>query len=112
MNQLLRTYTQVLTLAEENYADTVNSESAIYRSILGMLQRLDPHSNFFDSKTYQQFREDQSGDFFGVGISVASIEGKPTVVATLPGTPAQRAGIRYGDVVQEIDGKSCHGQWN
>jgi carboxyl-terminal processing protease len=109
LNQLLKTYTQVLTLAEENYADSVNSESAIYRSILGMLQRLDPHSNFFDSKTYRQFREDQSGDFFGLGVSIASIEGRPTVVATLLGTPAHRAGIRYGDVVQEIDGKSTQG---
>jgi len=109
LNQLLKTYTQVLSLAEENYAESVNSESAIYRSILGMLQRLDPHSNFFDSKTYRQFREDQGGDFFGLGISIATIEGKPTVVATLPGTPAYRAGIRYGDVVQEIDGKPCQG---
>jgi carboxyl-terminal processing protease len=109
LNQLLKTYTQVLTLAEENYADSVNSESAIYRSILGMLQGLDPHSNFFDSKTYRQFREDQSGDFFGLGVSVASIEGRPTVVATLSGTPAHRAGIRYGDIVQEIDGKSTQG---
>ncbi|MFN8006598.1 MAG: S41 family peptidase [Terriglobia bacterium] len=109
LNQLLKTYTQVLTLAEENYADSVDPETSIYRSILGMLQRLDPHSNFFDSKTYQQFREDQSGDFFGIGISVASVDGKPTVIATLPGTPAQRAGIRYGDLIQEIDGKSSQG---
>jgi carboxyl-terminal processing protease len=109
LNQLLKTYTQALTLAEENYADSVNSESAIYRSILGMLQRLDPHSSFFDSKTYRQFREDQSGDFFGLGVSITSIEGRPTVVATLSGTPAQRAGIRYGDVVQEIDGRPTQG---
>lgn len=109
LNQLLKTYTQALTLAEENYADSVNSESAIYRSILGMLQRLDPHSSFFDSKTYRQFREDQSGDFFGLGVSITSIEGRPTVVATLSGTPAHRAGIRYGDVVQEIDGRPTQG---
>jgi carboxyl-terminal processing protease len=109
LNVLLKTYTQALTLAEENYADSVNSESAIYRSILGMLQRLDPHSSFFDSKTYREFREDQSGDFFGLGVSIISIQGRPTVVATLSGTPAHRAGIRYGDVVQEIDGRSTQG---
>lgn len=109
LSRLLKTYTEVLTLAEENYADSVNSESAIYRSILGMLQRLDPHSNFFDSKTYQQFREDQSGDFYGLGISYSMVEGKPVVMATLSSTPAHRSGMCYGDIILEIDGKSCQG---
>jgi carboxyl-terminal processing protease len=105
IGRLLKTYTQVLSLAEENYADAIDSEKTLYDSIRGMLQTLDPHSNFFDSKTYRQFLDDQRGNFYGLGISVANINGQPTVVSTLPGTPAQRVGIRSGDIIVKIDGR-------
>ena len=98
LDKLLKTYTQVLSLAEENYADPVNTEKSLYDSIRGMLQMLDPHSSFFDPKTYRLFRDDQRGNFFGLGISVANINGQPTVISTLPGTPAHRLGIRSGDI--------------
>ena len=105
LDKLLRTYTQVLSLAEENYADPVNTEKSLYDSIRGMLQMLDPHSSFFDPNTYRLFRDDQRGNFFGLGISVANINGQPTVISTLPGTPAHRLGIRSGDIIVKIDGK-------
>jgi carboxyl-terminal processing protease len=105
LDKLLKTYTQVLSLAEENYADPVNTEKSLYDSIRGMLQMLDPHSSFFDPKTYRLFRDDQRGNFFGLGISVANINGQPTVISTLPGTPAHRLGIRSGDIIVKIDGK-------
>lgn len=105
VNKLLRTYAQVLSLAEENYADEIDTEKTLYDSIRGMLQTLDPHSNFFDSKTYRLFRDDQRGNFFGLGISVGLINGQPTVIATLPGTPAHRLGIRSGDIIAKIDGR-------
>ena len=104
VNKLLNMYAQVLSLAEENYADGVDSEKTLYDSIRGMLQTLDPHSNFFDSQTYQQFRDDQRGNFFGLGISVGLVNGQPTVISTLPGTPAHRLGLRSGDVISKIDG--------
>ncbi len=109
LDKLLKTYTQVLSLAEENYADPVNMEKTLYDSIRGMLQMLDPHSNFFDPKTYRLFRDDQRGNFFGLGISVANINGQPTVISTLPGTPAHRLGIRSGDIIVKIDGKPSIG---
>jgi carboxyl-terminal processing protease len=109
LDTLLKTYTQVLSLAEENYADPVNTENSLYGSIRGMLQMLDPHSSFFDPKTYRLFRDGQRGNFFGVGISVASINGQPTVLSTLPGTPAHRLGIRSGDIIVKIDGKPSIG---
>ena len=105
IDKLLKTYTHVLSLAEENYADPVNTEKSLYDSIRGMLQMLDPHSSFFDPNTYRLFRDDQRGNFFGLGISVANINGQPTVVSTLPGTPAHRLGIRSGDIIVKIDGK-------
>lgn len=105
ISELLKTYTQVLSLAEENYADPVNTEKSLYDSIRGMLQMLDPHSSFFDPKTYRLFRDDQRGNFFGLGISVANINGQPTVISTLSGTPAHRLGIRSGDIIVKIDGQ-------
>ena len=109
LDKLLKTYTRVLSLAEENYADPVNMEKTLYDSIRGMLQTLDPHSNFFDPKTYRGFRDDQRGNFFGLGISVANINGQPTVISTLSGTPAHRLGIRSGDIIVKIDGKPSIG---
>lgn len=103
LDKLLQTYTQVLSLAEENYADPVNTEKSLYDSIRGMLQMLDPHSSFFDPKTYRLFRDDQRGNFGGLGISVANINGQPTVISTLLGTPAHRLGIRSGDIIVKID---------
>jgi carboxyl-terminal processing protease len=105
VSKLLRTYAEVLSLAEENYADEIDTEKTLYDSIRGMLQTLDPHSSFFDSNTYRQFRDDQRGNFYGLGISVGTVDGQPTVIATLPGTPAQRLGIRSGDIIVRIDGR-------
>ena len=109
LDKLLKTYTQVLSLAEENYADPVNMEKSLYDSIRGMLQMLDPHSSFFDPKTYRLFRDDQRGNFYGLGMSVANINGQPTVVSTLPGTPSHRLGVRSGDIIVKIDGQPSIG---
>ena len=67
VNDLLKVYSQVVSLAEENYADPVDPQKSIYESIRGMLKTLDPHSNFFDPKSFAQFREDQRGNFYGLG---------------------------------------------
>ena len=109
VNELLKTYSEVLNLAEENYADDVDSQKTVYDSIRGMLKTLDPHSNFFDPKSFSQFREDQRGNFYGLGITIAIRNGKPTVISPIPGTPAYRLGIRSGDIISKIEGKSTDG---
>ncbi len=109
VNDLLRAYSEVLSIAEENYADEVDSQKTVYDSIRGMLKTLDPHSNFFDPKSFSQFREDQRGNFFGLGITIAIRSGKPTVISPIPGTPAYRLGIRSGDIISRIEGKSTDG---
>jgi carboxyl-terminal processing protease len=105
LRELLKTYAEVLSLAEENYADEVDTEKTLFDSIRAMLQTLDPHSSFFDSKTYRMFRDDQRGNFYGLGISVGNVNGQPTIMSTLPGTPAHRLGLRSGDIIVKIDGK-------
>ncbi len=102
----LRQFSQVYSLVEQNYAEPVNPDKAIYNgAIPGMLHVLDPHSNFFDPKSYSLLREEQSGKYYGVGMQIAPRNNKIIVVAPFVGTPAYRAGLRPGDVIVAVDSK-------
>src|SRR4029079_2526409 len=102
----LRQFSQVYDVVEQNYAEAVNADKAIYNgAIPGMLRVLDPHSNFFDPKSYSLLREDQRGKYYGVGMQVGPRNNKVIVIAPFAGTPAYRAGIRPGDVIIAVDGK-------
>ena len=102
----LRQFTDVYSLVEQNYAEPVNADKAIYNgAIPGMLHVLDPHSNFFDPKSYALLREDQRGKYYGVGMTVGPRNNKVIVIAPFAGTPAYRAGIRPGDIIVAVDGK-------
>ncbi len=74
-----------------------------------MLRTLDPHSNFFEQKDYQTMQERQKGQYYGLGITVQSIDGNITVVSPFEGTPAHRLGIRAGDVISKIEGEDARG---
>lgn len=106
----LRLLTKVYAAIEENYADAVNPEKAIYSgAIQGMLRTLDPHSNFFDPKSYQLLREEQKGRYYGVGMQVQPRGGKTIVLAPFVGSPAYKAGLRPGDIIHQVDNKSTEG---
>ena len=64
-----------------------------------MLRTLDPHSNFLETKEYSTLQERQRGSYYGLGITVQSVDGNITVVSPFEGTPAHRLGIRAGDVI-------------
>src|SRR5438105_185851 len=103
----LREFAQVYDLVEKKYAEPVNADKAIYNgAIPGMLRVLDPHSNFFDPKQYALLREDQQGKYYGVGMTVGERNNRVIVMAPFLGTPAYRAGLRPGDVIVAVDGKS------
>src|SRR5690349_21344248 len=102
----LRQFSEIYSLVEQNYAEPVNPDKAIYNgAIPGMLHVLDPHSNFFDPKSYSLLREEQSGKYYGVGMQIAPRNNKIIVIAPFVGTPAYRAGIHPGDVIIAVDGK-------
>jgi carboxyl-terminal processing protease len=103
----LHQFAEVYNIIEQNYAEPVNPDKAIYNgAIPGMLHVLDPHSNFFDPKAYSLLREDQRGKYYGVGMTVGPRNNKVIVIAPFVGTPAYRAGIRPGDIIVAVDGKS------
>jgi carboxyl-terminal processing protease len=114
----LHEFTDVYSIVEQNYAEPLNqdkTDKAIYDgAIPGMLHVLDPHSNFYDPKAFAQMREDQHGKYYGVGMSIQPQPDKAGVVhivvlAPFEGTPAYKAGIRPGDVIESVDGKSAEG---
>ncbi len=102
----LRTFSDVYRVVQENYAEKVDPDKAIYDgAIPGMLRVLDPHSNFFDPKSYAALREEQRGKYYGVGMQVGPRNNKVIVIAPFAGAPAYRAGIRPGDIIVAVDGK-------
>ncbi len=106
IQESLRVFSQVYDVVEQNYAEPVNADKAIYNgAIPGMLHVLDPHSNFFDPKSYSLLREEQRGKYYGVGMQVGPRNNKVIVIAPFVGTPAYRAGIRPGDVIVGVDGR-------
>jgi len=109
----LKSFTNVYALVEQNYAEPIQGDKAdiaIYDgAIPGMLRTLDPHSNFYDPKAYAKMREDQRGHYYGVGMVIQQQEKKVYVITPYEGTPSFRAGIRPGDVIMAVDGKTADG---
>src|SRR5260370_2584060 len=106
----IKSFTKVLNVVEENFADKVSPDKTIYKgAIPGMARTLDPHTNFFDPKDFQLLREDQKGHYYGVGMTVAPRNGKTIVIAPFDGSPAYKAGIRPGDAILEVNDKRTDG---
>lgn len=114
----LHNFTDVYSIVEQNYAEKLTGDKpdkAIYDgAIPAMLHTLDPHSNFYDPKAFAQMREDQHGKYYGVGMSIQPQPDKNgatkiVVLAPFEGTPSFKAGLRPGDVILSIDGKTTLG---
>lgn len=101
---------RVINFIEKQYVDKVNTKDLVHGAIKGMLETLDPHSNFMPPDVYAQLKNDTSGKFGGLGIEVwVNKDGVLTVVTPMEGTPAWKAGVKPGDRIVKIDGKSTKG---
>jgi carboxyl-terminal processing protease len=104
-----RTFSAALSAIESKYVDKVDSDRLVYGAIRGMLGTLDPHSSFFDPREYAQMRERQEGRYYGLGITIASIDGDITAQSVFEGSPAFKKGVRRGDVMAKIGGEDAKG---
>jgi carboxyl-terminal processing protease len=102
-------FAEAVLKAKDNYAGAVDFEKLTKASVLGMLRTLDPHSSYFDRKEWEQFQNDQSSRYFGIGSTIAQRNDKVYIMSPFDGTPAHRGGIHYGDQIVEINGESTEG---
>jgi carboxyl-terminal processing protease len=102
VSQQYRVFTTALAAIEREYVDEVPSDRLVYGAIDGMLHTLDPHSSFFDPKSYAQMRERQEGHYYGLGITIQSIDGDITVMSIFEGSPAYKEGLRRGDILAKV----------
>jgi carboxyl-terminal processing protease len=104
-----KVFTAALNAIDANYVGTVESDRLVYGAITGVLQTLDPHSSFMDPRTYAQMRERQEGRYYGLGITIAVVDGEITVVSLFEGSPAYQKGLRRGDIIAKIEGEETKG---
>jgi carboxyl-terminal processing protease len=104
-----KTFSAALSVIESSYVDKVDSDRVVYGAVRGMLGTLDPHSSFFDPREYAAMRERQEGRYYGLGITIASIDGQITAQGVFEGSPAYKQGVRRGDAIAKIDGEEAKG---
>jgi len=100
----IRTFVSVFRTIKDAYVEPMDDARLMHAAIRGMLSQLDPHSQFLEPKELQQWDEDISGVYGGLGIEVLMVDGFLRVIAPIDDTPAARAGIKAGDIILAIDG--------
>jgi carboxyl-terminal processing protease len=99
----------VFGMVKQEYVEPVDEKKLIADAISGMVSGLDPHSQYFDKKTFREFRENTGGRFVGIGIEMTLEEGAVKVVSPIEGSPAFRVGLRSGDLITRIDDTPVRG---
>ena len=104
-------YREALDVIDKNYGGPVDHEKVSDTSIQSMLWTLDPHSSFFTRDEFRKLSEEQSSQFYGIGVSILQHRDGVYVQSVIPGTPAEKAGLRYGDRFVQIEGKDAR-EWS
>jgi len=104
-----KVFSQVYYIAKNYYVEEVSPKRLIINASKGLLEKLDPYSEYFTKEELKEFEEDTYGHFGGIGIEISIDKGRPIVVAPIEGTPAYRAGLRAGDVIVKINGEDTYG---
>ena len=103
----LQQFAAVFGIVKTDYVEAVDEKKLITDAISGMVSSLDPHSQYFDEKTFKEFREGTTGRFVGVGIEITQEDGLVKVVSPIEGSPAYRAGLKPSDLITRIDDTAC-----
>ena len=102
----LKTFNEVLDIVQKNYVEEIESKKLIEGAINGMMKSLDPHSTYMTADMYKELEVETRGSFGGIGIEITIKKDVLTVVSPIEDTPAFNAGIKAGDQIIQIDGKS------
>jgi carboxyl-terminal processing protease len=107
----LDTLARALSHVEENYAEEVPFEDLVYSAVRGLADSLDKHSHFFDPEEYKRLKEDNDGNYFGVGVEVRPHpQGGLNIVGVIPGGPAEGVELQLNDRIVSVDGASVLGE--
>lgn len=109
--QITGHYQTALDIIRENFVVELDHEALTKAAIQGMLKSLDPHSDYLDRKSFQEFNEKQHSQYFGIGAQIGTRHKATYIIEPFEGSPASRANLRYGDQIIEIDGKDTS-QWS
>jgi carboxyl-terminal processing protease len=101
----LRIFTQVFEQVRRGYVDEVTDIQLLENAVVGLLLELDPHSAYLDLEEHKKLQESASGQYGGLGIEISARRGMLEVIAPIDDSPAQKAGIRTGDLIHEINGE-------
>ena len=99
----------VFGMVKSDYVEPVDEKKLITEAISGMVASLDPHSQYFDKKSFKEFSEGTSGKFVGVGIEISQEDGLIKIVSPIEGSPADRAGLKTNDLITKIDDTAVKG---
>ncbi|HKS27507.1 MAG TPA: S41 family peptidase [Pyrinomonadaceae bacterium] len=111
-----RSFDEALNIIRENYVDgsKLDYNTVFKSSIIGMLRTLDPHSNYYDRKEYEELRTDQRSEYYGIGASIGNQrmgeQNDTFVLSTFEDSPAFRAGLRFGDRIVAVDSVNMRGK--
>ncbi|MCK6596815.1 MAG: S41 family peptidase [Bdellovibrionaceae bacterium] len=105
----LQNFSKVLNLIQQYYVEEVDVKKLIQGAIKGMLKELDPHTSYMTADVFKEFENETSGEFAGLGIEMSIQNGILTIISPIEDTPAWIAGVKAGDKVIAIDGKSTRG---
>jgi carboxyl-terminal processing protease len=109
--RVLSDYREAIDLIDKNYIGKIDHEKITDSSVQGMLWTLDPHSSFFTRDEFRKLYEEQASQFYGIGVSILQHRDGVYVQSIVPNTPADRAGLRYGDRIISVDGKDAR-EWS
>ena len=107
--QALEKFTKVINIVQQYDVEDVTIEELINKALDGMMKNLDAHSSYLTEKDYKRLKVQTDGEFGGLGITVGMKDGALTVIAPIDGTPADKAGLKAGDIILKIDDKSTIG---